>query len=111
MNARAEVALKKYLYSRTDNDPALFVSDRKPCHAIQKTTIEQIVRKIGQRSGIGRRVYPHLIRHTTATLSVERGMNVVELQRILGHEKLDTTMIYAKVCQDNVKFDHKRFVV
>lgn len=111
LNARAEVALKKYLYSRTDNDPALFVSDRKPCHAIQKTTIEQIVRKIGQRSGIGRRVYPHLIRHTTSAMSLERGMNVVELQRILGHEKLDTTMIYAKVCQDNVKFDHKRFVV
>lgn len=111
INAKAEVALKKYLFSRTDNDPALFVSDRNPYHGIQKTTIEQIVKKIGQRSGIGRRVFPHLIRHTTATDALERGMNVTELQKILGHEKLNTTMIYAKVCQENVKYSHRRYVV
>ena len=111
LNAKAEVALKKYLFSRTDNDPALFVSDRNPYHGIQKTTIEQIVKKIGQCSGIGRRVFPHLIRHTTATDALERGMNVTELQKILGHEKLNTTMIYAKVCQENVKYSHRRYVV
>lgn len=111
LNAKAEVALKKYLYSRNDENLSLFISDRKPYHAIQKTTIEQIVRKIGERSGIGRRVYPHLIRHTTATDALERGMNVAEVQKILGHEKLDTTMIYAKVCQENVKYNHKRYIV
>ena len=53
----------------------------------------------------------HLIRHTTATDALERGMNIAEVQKILGHEKMDTTMIYAKVCQENVKHDHKRYIV
>lgn len=111
INARAEVSLKKYLFSRRDENPALFVSDRKPHDRLKKTAIEKIVREIGERSGIGRRVFPHLIRHTTATDALERGMNVAEVQKILGHEKLDTTMIYAKVCQENVKHDHRRYIV
>lgn len=111
INAKAEVALKKYLLQRTDDNPSLFVSARKPYKPLAKEGIEAIIKKIGERSEIGRRVYPHLIRHTTATDALERGMNVAEVQKILGHEKLDTTMIYAKVCQENVKFDHKRFIV
>ena len=69
------------------------------------------VRKIGERSGIGRNLYPHLIRHTTASMSLERGMNVTDLQKMLGHEKLDTTMIYAKVNQETVKYSHHRYVI
>ena len=111
INARAEVTLKKYLFSRRDENPALFVSDRNPHDRLKKTAIEKIVREIGERSGIGRRVFPHLIRHTTATNALERGMNIAEVQKILGHEKLDTTMIYAKVCQENVKHDHRRYIV
>lgn len=111
INARAEVSLKKYLFSRRDENPALFVSDRNPHDRLKKTAIEKVVREIGERSGIGRRVFPHLIRHTTATDALERGMNVAEVQKILGHEKLDTTMIYAKVCQENVKHDHRRYIV
>ena len=111
INARAEVSLKKYLFSRRDENPALFVSDRNPHDRLKKTAIEKVVREIGERSGIGRRVFPHLIRHTTATDALERGMNIAEVQKILGHEKMDTTMIYAKVCQENVKHDHKRYIV
>lgn len=111
INAKAEVALKKYLFTRKDDNEALFVSERKPYNRIKKTGVEKIVREIGERSEVGRRVYPHLIRHTTATDALERGMNVAEVQKILGHEKLDTTMIYAKVCQENVKYDHKRYIV
>ena len=71
--------------------------------------IEQIVRQIGER--IGMHLYPHLIRHTTATMSLERGMDVTELQKMLGHEKLDTTMIYAKVSQESLRYSHHRYVV
>ena len=111
INARAEVSLKKYLFSRRDENPALFVSDRNPHDRLKKTAIEKVVREIGERSGIGRRVFPHLIRHTTVTDALERGMNIAEVQKILGHEKLDTTMIYAKVCQESVKHDHRRYIV
>lgn len=111
LNARAEVALKKYLMERTDNDPALFVKERKPYTRLQKTGVESIIRKIGKRAGIERRVYPHLIRHTHATTALNRGMDVTKVQKILGHKKLETTMIYAKVSQEDVKYDHKRYVV
>ena len=111
INAKMEVALKKYLFNRGDNSDAVFVSERAPHGAIKKTAIEKIVRDIGERSGIGRPLYPHLIRHTTATDALERGMNVVEVQKIFGHEKLDTTMIYAKVCQENVRYNHHRCIV
>ena len=59
---------------------------------------------------IGRHLYPHLIRHTTASMALERGMNVTDLQKMLGHEKLDTTMIYAKVAQESVRYSHHKYV-
>lgn len=111
INARAEVALKKYLDIRTDDNTALFVGERKPHNGIKKTTIEKIVREIGQRSGIGRRVYPHLIRHTTGTDALMRGMTLPELQELFGHVKPETTMIYAKTCRDNIKHNHQRCIV
>lgn len=111
LNAKAEVSLKKYLFTRKDNESALFVTERKPYRALKKESIESIIKKIGVRSGIERNLYPHLIRHTTATDALERGMNVAEVQKILGHEKLNTTMIYAKVSQENVRHSHRRYIV
>jgi integrase/recombinase XerD len=69
------------------------------------------VNQISERANLVRQLYPHLIRHTTATMSLERGMDVTELQKMLGHEKLDTTMIYAKVSQESLKYSHHRYVV
>lgn len=111
INAKAEVALKKYLFTRMDDNPALFVSERKPHQGLKKTSIEKIVREIGQRSGIGRRVFPHLIRHTTGTDALMRGMTLPELQELFGHVKPETTMIYAKTCRDNIKHNHQRCIV
>ncbi|MCD8076811.1 MAG: tyrosine-type recombinase/integrase [Lachnospiraceae bacterium] len=111
INARAEVAIRKYLLSRSDDCDALFVTVRKPYRPLSKGAMEKIVHDIGIRSAIGRPLYPHLIRHTTATDALSRGMNVAELQKILGHEKLDTTMIYAEIQQDDVKYSHKKCIV
>lgn len=111
INARAEVALKKYWASMEVDIDSVISTIRKPYRGVTKTQIEQIVRKIGERSGIGRNLYPHLIRHTTATMSLERGMNVTELQKMLGHEKLDTTMIYAKVSQESLRYNHRKYVI
>lgn len=96
INAAATVALDDYFISRTDNDEALFVSDRQPHGRLKKNAIEKIIRQIGARAGLGRRVYPHLIRHTTATHLYQHGMRLEDLQVFLGHESADTTRIYAK---------------
>ena len=108
INAKMEVSLKKYLASRTDNDQALFVTARKPYRRLKKEGIEKVVRDIGIRSGIGRPVFPHLLRHSISSSLLKKGMNVAELQKMLGHSKLDTTMIYAKVSDMSVAYDHKR---
>ena len=111
MNAKAEVVLKKYLETRTDLNDSLFVSQKSPYGRLKKNAIELIVRKVGERAGIERRLFPHLIRHTTATDAIDRGMDVTELQKILGHADLETTMIYAKISQENVKRSHKKYIV
>lgn len=110
LNAKSEVALKKYLSTRSDNEDALFVSDRKPFKRLCKSSIEAIISKLGKKSNIGRNVYPHLIRHTTATDAINKGMNVTSLQKLLGHEKIDTTMIYAKINQTEIKYEHNKFI-
>lgn len=111
INARAEIALKKYWLTRKDMDDSIICTVRQPYHGIKKPQIEQIIRQIGERANLGRNLYPHLIRHTTATSALERGMDVTELQKMLGHEKLDTTMIYAKVSQESLRYSHHRYVV
>lgn len=96
INAAATVALDDYFTARTDKNEALFVSDRQPHGRLKKNAIEKIIRQIGIRAGIGRRVFPHLIRHTTATHLYQHGMRLEDLQVFLGHESADTTRIYAK---------------
>lgn len=111
LNAKAEIAIKNYLDSRNDNEEALFVSDRKPYGRLKKPAIEKRIRVLGEKSGIGRRLYPHLIRHTTATDGLDRGMPVEEVQQILGHVNIATTMIYAEVSRANVKNNHRKCIV
>ena len=111
LNAKAEIAIRNYLESRTDKTPALFVSDRQPHDRLKKEAIERRVRLLGEASSIGRRLYPHLIRHTTATDGLDRGMPVEEIQQILGHANISTTMIYAEVSQKNVKTNHQKCII
>lgn len=111
INARAELALKKYLFSRGDDNEALFVSERKPHGRLKKAAIEKVVHQIGERAGIQRNLFPHLIRHTTATDGLDRGMDVTQIQKMLGHSNVATTMIYAKVSEQNVKNEHRKCIV
>lgn len=111
LNAKAEIAIKNYLNSRSDNNIALFVSDRKPHNRIKKEAIERRIRMLGNASGIGRRLYPHPIRHTTATDGLDRGMPIEEIQQILGHANISTTMIYAEVSKSNIKHNHRKCIV
>ena len=107
LNAEAIVALDEYFKKRTDSNDALFVSERKPNQRIKKNAIEKIVRKIGERAGLNRRLFPHLLRHTCATFLLRHGMALECVQDYLGHENVDTTRIYAKSDPERLKAAYK----
>lgn len=107
-NARAEVHLEKYLSLRTDNNPALFVTANFPYNRLTKTGVEYIITRLGMRCGI-EKCHPHRFRRTLATNLINHGVPIEQVQRILGHTKIETTLIYSQVNQENVKFNHRRF--
>lgn len=107
---KAMMYLRMYLDSRDDADPHLFVSERAPHGGLSKAGVERIFGRIGESAGIGRKLHPHLIRHTMATDCLSRGMSVAEIQRILGHADISTTMEYAKVMDDDVKAKHEKCI-
>lgn len=108
-NARTKIHLKRYLDSRTDNNPALFVSLSKPYNRLSISGIEIRLRKLGKKVNIAK-VHPHKFRRTLATMAIDKGMPIEQLQKILGHVKIDTTMHYAMVNQSNVKIAHRKFI-
>lgn len=108
LNERSHMYLKEYLESRTDDNPALFVSEKYPYKRLTKAGLEDIVRRIGQRAGV--HAYPHRFRRTAATNALNRGMSVQEVSKLLGHSKLETTMEYCTVEQESVQFHHKKYL-
>ncbi len=108
-DARAKLHLQEYLESRTDENSALFVSLRSPNERLQIGGVEHRLREIGKRLNI-HKVHPHKFRRTLATMAIDKGMPIEQLQRLLGHQRIDTTLQYAMVKQSNVKIAHKKFV-
>ena len=108
LDTRAKIHLLRYLHFRKDTNPALFVEIIDPHNRMTKCQIEYTVKQIGKRAGI-ENCHPHRFRRTLATRLLERGMPIEQVQAILGHEKLDTTLIYAKVNQTSVKLNHSKF--
>ena len=108
-DARTKIHLKKYIESRTDENPALFVSRLKPFNRLNISGVEILLRKLGKSLGIPK-VHPHKFRRTLATKAIDKGMPIEQVQRLLGHAKIDTTMQYAMVNQQNVKMSHQRFI-
>ena len=108
-DARAKLHLREYLDSRSDDNPALFVTLRNPHERIQIGGIENRLREIGKRLNI-QKVHPHKFRRTLATMAIDKGMPIEQLQRLLGHQRIDTTLQYAMVKQSNVKSAHRKFI-
>jgi len=108
-DARAKLHLQKYLDSRTDDNQALFVSLRAPHERIQIGGIEHRLREMGKRLNI-QKVHPHKFRRTLATMAIDKGMPIEQLQRLLGHQRIDTTLQYAMVKQSNVKIAHRKYI-
>ena len=111
LNARSKLFLKQYLELRNDESEYLFVSERKPHEALKKEAVERNIRIIGKRAGLDRPLTPHLFRHTLATLMLQRGTPITEVQKILGHVNINTTMIYAKVSDEDVKASHMKYAI
>ena len=108
-NARTKIHLQQYLVSRKDRNKALFVSLAKPHLRLGISGVECRLRKIGRNCKIAR-VHPHKFRRTLATMAIDKGMPVEQVQKLLGHVKIDTTMHYAMVNQTNVKLSHRKFL-
>lgn len=109
-NARAKVHLQNYLASRSDSEKALFVSLAAPRRRLTISGVETRMRQLGKNAGICR-IHPHKFRRTLATMAIDKGMPIEQVQRLLGHTKIDTTLHYAMVNQNNVKIAHRKYIM
>ena len=108
-DAKAKLHLQEYLKNRDDDEDALFVSQNKPHQRLSISGIELIIRKIGKNIKIDK-AYPHKFRRTLATMAIDKGMPIEQVQKLLGHVKIETTMHYAMVNQNNVKISHRKYI-
>ena len=108
-DARTKIHLQSYLDSRTDTNPALFVTLLKPYNRLQISGVEIRLRELGRRLSIPK-VHPHKFRRTLATMAIDKGMPIEQVQHLLGHQSVDTTLQYAMVNQNNVKISHRRYL-
>ena len=108
-DARAKIHLQNYIDSRTDDNPALFVTLRSPHERIKIGGIESRLREMGKQLDIPK-IHPHKFRRTLATMAIDKGMPIEQLQQLLGHKRIDTTLQYAMVKQSNVKLAHKKYI-
>ncbi len=108
-DARSKLHLQEYIKGRKDNNPALFVTLDRPYERLQISGVEIRLRNLGRRLNI-EKVHPHKFRRSMATKAIDKGMPIEQVQRLLGHQQIDTTMHYAMVNQNNVKTSHRRYI-
>lgn len=107
-NVKAQLALKKYLENRNDTNKALFVGLQSPYNRLKVSTYEKILRELGGRCGV--HCHPHRFRRTCATILLNKGMPIQEVSKVLGHAKLETTLIYCEINQQSVAANHKKYM-
>ena len=108
-DARTKIHLQMYLQSRSDDNRALFVTLDKPHARLKISGVEIRLRKLGRKLNM-ERIHPHKFRRTMATRAIDKGMPIEQVQKLLGHQQIDTTMQYAMVNQTNVKMSHRKFI-
>lgn len=108
-DAKTKIHIKQYLETRKDDNEALFVSLMKPYEKLEISGVEIALRKIGKKIGL-EKVHPHKFRRTLATKAIDKGMPIEQVQHLLGHTKIDTTLEYAMVDDVNVKLSHKKYL-
>ncbi len=120
LSSRCKISLEEYLRERNDTLEALFISDysgmknevffKKDIHRISRGAVEIMLRNLGRRVGI-ENVHPHRFRRTAATLALKRGMPIEQVQKMLGHESINTTTIYAQSSNDEIKTSHEKYII
>ena len=108
-DARTKIHLQRYLAERSDENDALFVSLLNPFERLQISAVEIRLRKIGRELNF-QKVHPHKFRRTLATMAIDKGMPIEQVQQLLGHQSIDTTLQYAMVNQNNVKESHRKYI-
>lgn len=108
-DAKSKLHLQEYLNSRSDDNPALFVTLKRPFNRLSISGVETRVQALSERIHING-LHPHKFRRTMATKAIDKGMPIEQVQRLLGHRQIDTTLQYAMVKQENVKISHRRFI-
>ena len=108
-DAKSKIHLQHYLASRNDDNPALFVSLNAPYSRLKISGVEIRLRRLGRKLNLDR-IHPHKFRRTMATRAIDKGMPIEQVQKLLGHSQIDTTMQYAIVNQANVKSAHRRYI-
>lgn len=108
-DARTKIHLQKYLDGRTDDNEFLFISLRNPSKILGIGGIETLIRNLGKSAGI-KKAHPHKFRRTLATGAIDKGMPIEQVQQLLGHKRIDTTLMYAMVKQSNVKASHRKYI-
>lgn len=108
LNAKAKIHLWEYFNSRRDQHEALFVTERQPYNRLSHRMMQQVFNVLGKRAGLQKRVYPHLLRHTTATSMLNNGASLAEVQKYLGHSSPSTTQVYAQLDTEALQQSHKR---
>lgn len=108
-DARTKLHLQTYLDSRNDNNPALIVSLKAPFSRLSIGGVETRLRELGRQLGV-HKVHPHKFRRTLASMAIDKGMPIEQLQQLLGHKRIDTTLQYAMVKQSNVKLAHRKYI-
>lgn len=107
-NTKSKILLKKYLLTRSDENIALFVTSKKPHGRLGGRSVQREIKKIADRAGINKSIYPHLFRHSFATSKLNAGMPLPVIQHLMGHENPATTQIYAELSEENVKYEYKK---
>lgn len=108
-DARVKIHLQKYLDTRNDDNDVLFVSLRDKSKTLGIGGIENLIRNLGKDAGINK-AHPHKFRRTLATGAIDKGMPIEQVQQLLGHKRIDTTLMYAMVKQSNVKASHRKYI-
>lgn len=109
LNTNAQISLAEYLKERRGESEYIFVTERKPYKELSVRAVQHIIKALARKINLD--LSPHILRHTSATLALQNGMEITQVQKMLGHANVSTTQIYAETSQDNVAISHKKYVI